>query len=83
MYDTNSMAFLGIVLILVSLIIAIILYFVLKKFINKHLSLTIVLMAFGYFWRDLDPYNYPFYLAALIFFLLFLFHLFTRRKNHR
>lgn len=81
MADTNSAALLGGILVIIFLIIACIVYFLLKKILPKHLVSSLILIVLGYVLGSFNPWNYIFYLAGIIFLILFLIALFKKNKT--
>ena len=81
--DTNSASFLGGILLLVILIIAFIIYLILKKYINKNLLLGLIFIILGYVLSPLKTWNYLFYIAGAIFLIIFFIDLIKRRVKKK
>ena len=80
MYDSLSFLVPGLIIIGAILLVSIIIFFILKRFIGKYLALTIGLVVPGYLLDTLNPWNYLFYITAAVFLILFIVSLFRKKK---
>ncbi len=83
MYDSISFVFPALILILVILLIGLIVFLFLKKIINQYLLLFFILGLIGFIFKELDPYNYIFYLAAIICLILFIVEMFKKKQKKK
>lgn len=79
--DTNSGAFLGVILTLLLLVLGVISYLVFRKFINKHLVSATIFLVLVYIFDQLSPWNYLFYIASLVCLILVIIFLLKKRKT--